>query len=484
MLDRVPSRGVLAALLALTALLALPALAAAAGTPFGSGARTIAFATDPGPDPQPDPANDVPVGYKCLNATYPIGGNCFSGDQYDFPEAGWFADLSPIPGAHWIWGLFARAGDRSDGAELWFVTFVDVPRPTSEGVLRIAADDFAEVRVNGQLVGSVGSVTDPDESAANEPLTTFDIGPYVHQGRNSIVVHAVNGPASFSDRCSDTCTYSQNPAGVVYGGSIGGPVEVETCFGEIATIAGSAGPDELIGTPGRDVISAGAGNDTVAGADGDDYVCGGPGADRLTGGDGIDNLQGGDDTVRERMLAGQPTGDRADHVDGGYGIDFLEGQDGNDRLYGGPYGDLLDGGRGSDRLYGGTGGDALVAGILPDDASGADVLIGDAGDDLMYGAGGRDSLLGGIGDDRMNGAGGNDVVNGGLGADRAEPLPSFFYLALPNGQPDVLETGNDLVRGGKGDDHLDGGPGMDRLLGEQEVDTCLNGEVFSSCELR
>ena len=70
--------------------------------------------------------------------------------------------------------------------------------------------------MNGTVVGSVGSTTDPVvASEAQSELTTFVITPFLHHGKNRITVRAQNGEGSFGG-CSD-CTYQQQPAGVVFG---------------------------------------------------------------------------------------------------------------------------------------------------------------------------------------------------------------------------------------------------------------------------
>lgn len=102
-------------------------------------------------------------------------------------------------------------------------------------------------------------------------------------------------------------------------------------------IAGTEGPDRLVGTSrgeticglgGRDRILAGGGNDRVLGDAGNDEITGNKGGDRLEGGSG------------------------ADRIGGSRGHDNLKGNGGHDRL---------DGSRGSDRCRGGAGNDKLFS---------------------------------------------------------------------------------------------------------------------------
>ena len=83
------------------------------------------------------------------------------------------------------------------------------------------------------------------------------------------------------------------------------PLPVLTCDGELATIVGTAGPDEIDGTPGDDVIVGLAGDDRIDGGGGHDVICGSGGNDRLDGGAGSDSLYGGHGDDR---LSGGPGG--------------------------------------------------------------------------------------------------------------------------------------------------------------------------------
>jgi hypothetical protein len=81
-------------------------------------------------------------------------------------------------------------------------------------------DNFAEVQVNGSVVGSVGSVTDGTVAGqAIMQLTTFDLGGYLVEGSNVITIVGQNGPSSWAG-CPGACTYTQNPAGIIFGGTL------------------------------------------------------------------------------------------------------------------------------------------------------------------------------------------------------------------------------------------------------------------------
>jgi hypothetical protein len=139
---------------------------------------------------------------------------------YETSGSGWGANITPIPGARWIW-----RGDVTSTAiaDLQFAVFQKtfVLGAAPAGTIQIAADDYAEVRVNGNTVGSTGSVT--DESAAfqaQSSLKTIDLGSYLVEGANTITIVGQNGPASFAGGACSPCTYSVNTAGVLFGGTL------------------------------------------------------------------------------------------------------------------------------------------------------------------------------------------------------------------------------------------------------------------------
>jgi uncharacterized delta-60 repeat protein len=73
------------------------------------------------------------------------------------------------------------------------------------------------------------------------------------------------------------------------------------CRGQMATIVGTRGGEELVGTSGQDVIAALGGDDVVRGRAGNDLICGGRGNDRLVGGPGHDRFGRGPGRDRIRQ---------------------------------------------------------------------------------------------------------------------------------------------------------------------------------------
>jgi hypothetical protein len=162
----------------------------------------------------------------CLSASVPA--SCPSAEpviSYNFSGSSWSADLSRIPGARWVWdGHQIVDGSAAENAEFTVTGVVNAPVCSGSTVLTgaiwVAADDFAEVFVNGALAGFTGSTTDPLASGANQELFPIPISPFLVPGiTNVISVHAMNGPGQFT-ACQD-CSYSSNPAAVVFGGQVG-----------------------------------------------------------------------------------------------------------------------------------------------------------------------------------------------------------------------------------------------------------------------
>jgi Ca2+-binding RTX toxin-like protein len=194
-------------------------------------------------------------------------------------------------------------------------------------------------------------------------------------------------------------------------------VKIHYCFGEPATIVGTANADTIYGTPGDDVIYAGRGADVILGepvddndepiGEGNDRICGGPGNDRLlTGFKGDDRVRGGhgDDIVGGRTEFG------SDVLRGGRGDDFVR-----EAIY--DSGDNL--------LRGGFGNDTLVG--------------GDHSSSVMYGGGGDDTL-------RALAPWVADHLNAGSGADTVDSRDWVQEEGVPPDTftPDVVDGGTNL----------------------------------------
>lgn len=183
---------------------------------FASGPDWPVYDDDPATNPSARKLGAAqPV---CLNPTAPPG--CPSGAViYGFPGNGWSFSLLTVPGAMWVWGPGVSPTDAADLKGFFFSRVFAVGNQP-RGHISVAADDTAEIRINGKVLDSVGSVTDISEaSKANSRLTSFDITPLLVAGSNTITIAAQNGPPMFAG-CPSSCAYSSNPGGVVFGGEL------------------------------------------------------------------------------------------------------------------------------------------------------------------------------------------------------------------------------------------------------------------------
>jgi hypothetical protein len=176
-----------------------------------SGGDWAVYESDPGDTPSAQRLGDAtPV---CLNDLAP--GRCPDGaSPYGYRGGAWRADLTEIPGAVWIWTPGASGDAPAEpGRQVFFSrTYRLGAFPT--GWIDVAVDDAAEVRVDGRIVGSTGSVIDEPRAAnAQSRLSRFDLTPFLHAGDNVITVEAENGPYA----CGPRALWC-NPAGVVFGG--------------------------------------------------------------------------------------------------------------------------------------------------------------------------------------------------------------------------------------------------------------------------
>ena len=197
--------------------------------------------------------------------------------------------------------------------------------------------------------------------------------------------------------CDDTAVYhlGSETLSLANTGTIRGAIE--------AFFSDSTTAIDLIRNKGQMIgdIVLGGGNDSYDGRGGfiDGTVYGGDGSDSFRPGSGIELF------------------------DGGAGIDTLDFRSTSGvRVY-------LDG---SGLNTGSAEGDDYV-GIenLLGSARGADVLVGDAANNILRGFGGADTLAGGSGADALIGGAGIDLVSGGLGNDS-------FYFERPGDGGDVI----------------------------------------------
>ncbi|MEA3040370.1 MAG: hypothetical protein QOE79_2883 [Sphingomonadales bacterium] len=251
-------------------------------------------------------------------------------------------------------------------------------------------------------------------------------------------------------------------------------------------------------------------------------INGTPGDDTLFGTESDDNIHAdaGHDYIRARG-----------------GDDSLYGEDGDDYLDGGPGDDLIDGGAGIDRVafHTATSGiqvDLGIQGIAQntlfgmdtlvgiEHASGtlyADTIIGNSGDNWLWGEGGDDHISGNGGNDLVEVGAGNVVADGGADNDTFSvwnnqaaysvnlslalqggaqasgigtmTLSGFENLSGSHGNDSLTgDGGANVLAGDEGNDQLAGGAGNDILYGDGRItidthDTGTSGPITTYADV-
>lgn len=214
----------------------------------------------------------------------------------------------------------------------------------------------------------------------------------------------------------------------------------------MALIIGTADSEWIDGTAADDTIQGLAGDDTLVGYQGNDLLEGGEGNDVLSGGPGNDTLDGGAgiDTAAYTSTPGAVSVDLA--------AGTASGAAGNDVLIS------------IENIIGSAFNDTLIG------DSGANLIRGLEGDDVLGARGGADTLDGGAGFDYVS------VTQAAAGVEVDLAAGSYGFLGAPTGvtlisiegvygsaYADLLRgDGNlNILRGNGGDDTLDGGAGFD-----------------------
>jgi hypothetical protein len=128
-----------------------------------------------------------------------------------------------------IWRAGVTSASLADLQGAYFEKQIYIAGVPQAGTIRIAVDDFAEVRINGNVVGSIGSISDLGSAAnAQHALVQFDLSPHLLTGINTIVIRAQNGPYWFSGLGCNPCNYNGNPAAIVLTGALSFTAPVAT----------------------------------------------------------------------------------------------------------------------------------------------------------------------------------------------------------------------------------------------------------------
>ena len=282
--------------------------------------------------------------------------------------------------------------------------------------------DAAGIRVygSGSSVVNEGSISAwrgiifSGSPAGNLPVQITNAGT-VHGSQAAIIsfsgnatdVSITNTGTIIGDRYSYNANFATAAERIYNTGSITGDINFQ-------------GGDDLFDNDGgtmRGLIDFGAGNDELIGGDGRERAMGGSGSDSIDF-----------DAGKDILLAGNSEGlasDGNDDIDGGDGIDTYDAREITSRVVvnlneSRANGDAI----GLDQVFnvenirgGGTG----------------DILVGDAGRNVIRGGAGNDAIAGLGGDDRLIGNEGNDTIRGGEGRDvmtGGDDKDSFAYNTI------------------------------------------------------
>ncbi len=321
----------------------------------------------------------------------------------DFIRSGWTAGYVPADAPS---KKVARTLPAPGGSDTIFFEDATVVGTGATADLAIALSDLAF-----QLVGNNLEIT----------LNTSASGATIAGGK-IVVQNFRNGGALDANSGIETLQFSDgssvNLAGLRFDAngnllSVSGDTQAAPIDALIVSNAAT-----LIGGHGDDTLLGGAGNNRLEGGDGDDLLIGGLGRDTFIGGAGVDTVSyfgsdkmGGTLGVIVDLSNGTAIGVEA-NGDTFSGVENIVGSQANDFITGDDGDNVLKGNRGDDYLFGGGGEqDSATYGV------GADVLIGDAGNDVLWAGVGDDSLDGGDGNDTLIGGGDRDILNGGDGND-------------------------------------------------------------------
>jgi len=215
------------------------------------------------------------------------------------------------------------------------------------------------------------------------------------------------------------------------------------------------------------VAYGGPGNDIITGSQGDDQLAGGDGGDTIDGQAGVDHVYGDSHFNIDANLFAQDQIERFDATD----PDELALIDAMFTVVSAGAGanDSLVGDAGDDILFGDHGVIDQVAGTRRIESTGEvialrTVSMTEGGNDTITGDAGVDRIFGGALDDLIDAGTGNDIVFGDGGE-----------VIQPNGVPVTIRStdtsigGDDTITGFTGADMILGGTGADLIRGDDEL---------------
>src|SRR5919199_242494 len=196
-----------------------------------------------------------------------------------------------------------------------------------------------------------------------------------------------------------------------------------------STLNGQEGNDYLFGGAGNDILNGDAGNDYLDGGAGNNFLAGGAGNDTYVvssygdkvvevAGEGVDSV-----ILTQQVFGPYVLADNVENLYLGGNATQASGNSGDNYLVANQtFGSNLSGGDGNDVIIGGAGDDVLYGDTNPKYQFYKDIT-----------GGGNDYITGGAGDDVLVGGRGNDILTGGAGSDRFVFTSDRFSFYAPTG---------------------------------------------------
>ena len=367
----------------------------------------------------------------------------------------------------------------------------------SEDIIDTSGGDFSDVVVgdNGRAIYVDGVL---------RSITTSNPG----EGQDDYIVTGTGADVVLGGTGDDHIDAGRNAA----------DVERDVVIGDNGLVVFSAFKELLIirtidpYSGGKDFILTGGGSDVIFGGSSSDFIMAGSEGDLVLGDNGFASFSdvNGNPGPVHLVYSTAPIAGGHDEIHAGSGDDLVFGGSFNDTIFGGAGNDILLGdhglfdrslprdqqfrsimtteydGGGDDLIYGDFGSGIGTLGYTDFD----DVIMGQQGNDELYGGLGDDDITGGHnvvggvdGDDFIDGEEGADVVLGDNGTIKRILIGVDLdrYLRYPKPFGDVVRSivrfddidkisGNDRIHGGLGRDILHGQRGADRIFGDDGDD--------------
>jgi Ca2+-binding RTX toxin-like protein len=336
------------------------------------------------------------------------------------------------------------------------------------------------------LVGSSQNDTLTGNSAINTVLGGLGVDTVAGGAGADILA---GGTAAGAAGQGDFLSYAGSAAGV----TVSLALAVQAGGGD-ATGDATTGFQHLIGSGQNDTLTGDGAANSLVGGLGVDTIISGAGADTLVGGTVFGAAGQGDwayyhlssaVTIDLNLLGAQTSGGDASG-DVLSGIQHLFGTNQADVFTGNALANSLIGNNGNDTIYGGN------------DLAGGDMIFGDdtgnvlSGNDRLFGGGGTDTIYGGLQNDFVEGGVGADSLSGGAGTDTLSYSGSASFVNVTLGgtgvngdaQGDILAADfevlegsahNDILAGDGNANTIFGGTGADSMLGNGGIDSVAGG---------